>query len=71
MNVQHKVHVNKDFEWTGNDIFDLSEKLGEGCVHAADSRYVGDYPIPRSFAHLCLPALTVLCTRPYSTELMQ
>ena len=30
MNVQHKVHVNKDFEWSGNDIFDLSEKLGEG-----------------------------------------
>lgn len=38
MNVQHKVHVNKDFEWTGNDIFDLSEKLGEGCVPATDSR---------------------------------
>ena len=38
MNVQHKVHVNKDFEWTGNDIFDLSEKLGEGCVPVTDSR---------------------------------
>jgi hypothetical protein len=35
MNVQHKVHVNKDFQWSGNDMFDLSEKLGEGCVRAA------------------------------------
>lgn len=40
MNVQHKVHVNKDFQWTGDDIFDLSEKLGEGCVlHREDYSY--------------------------------
>lgn len=34
MNVQHKVHVNKDFQWSGDDIFDLSEKLGEGYMHS-------------------------------------
>jgi hypothetical protein len=54
-NVHHKLHVDFDYKWTGQDpedVFELTQKLGEGYVlflhstHPTPSHHIPPHPLP-------------------------